>query len=199
MDQGYGRGWRRYAFDEVPLSPAHAHGSDVTIRVATAFNRGPGQLQTYLLELPPHSEGEAIALHIHRDVPTGKDVEELYILVDGDCMMTFSNGDEVPLRPGDVVTTYPGTGHAIRVVGDQPARVVAVVPHGYRTDRPAAAADPFPEVFNPRIQVVACHPTTMTPLEARCTRCGGSWALNGQGATLRALPEWASDHACPSA
>jgi quercetin dioxygenase-like cupin family protein len=196
MDQDYARGWRRYTFEDVATQLVNAHGSDVTIRAGTAFNRGPGELQMSLLELPPHAESEAIGLHIHRDVPTGRDVEEIYIVVSGNCVMTFSSGDEVTLAQGDVVTTYPGTGHALRVVGKAPARVVVVVPHAFRSDRPRSAVDAFPAQFNPRIEVVTCHPAQMTPLEARCRECEQKWAADLEGGGSIGLREWAAGHCC---
>jgi mannose-6-phosphate isomerase-like protein (cupin superfamily) len=196
MDHGYERGWRRYSFDEVSMRLVKAHASDVAIGAAAAFNRGPGELQMSLLELPPHAEGDAIGLHIHRDFPTGRDVEEIYIVVSGDCVMSFSNGDEVTLAPGDVVTSYPGTGHAVRVVGETPVRIVVVVPHAFRSDKALPAVDAFPEHFSPRIEVLTCHPSQMTPLEAQCRECGQTWAAGLRSEQPPGLREWASDHRC---
>ena len=196
MDQDYERGWRRYSFEAAAMRRVNAHGSDVAIGAAAAFNRGPGALQMSLLELPPHADGDAIGLHIHRDFPTGRDVEEIYIVISGDCVMSFSNGDEVTLGSGDVVTTYPGTGHALRVVGERPVRVVVVVPHAFRSDRPLSAVDSFPEHFNPRIEVLTCHPTRMTPLEARCSECGQTWAADLHDEPSTGLREWVSRHRC---
>lgn len=198
MNQGYERGWRRYTFDEVAVNPAHAHGADVEIRAGAAFNRGPGDLHVSFVEIPARHTGDAIGLHIHRDVPTGSDVEEWYIVVEGECVMSFTTGEEVRLGPGDLVTTYPGTGHALRVLGDQPVRIIAVVPHAFRTDRPAALYDTLPDEFRPQIRVLACDPVSMVPQEACCVICGSLWSTDQQDSRSRTLPEWARSHACRS-
>lgn len=198
MDQNYERGWQKYSFDSIVMREAKAHGSDVTIRAGGAINRGPGELNMSMVEVPSHTGGDAIGLHIHRDHETGHDVEELYIVIEGVGQMTFSNGDVVTLSAGDVVTTYPGTGHAFRTLGDVPVRLIAVVPHGFRTARRAVETDSFPERFAPTIQVLTCDPIALSPLEARCIRCGGGWAGDRSDDVANELPVWATGHACVS-
>jgi mannose-6-phosphate isomerase-like protein (cupin superfamily) len=196
MVQGYERGWRKYSYEEMPMRDVRAHGADIPIRAATALNRGPGELQISLMELPPDGSGDAISLHIHRDLPTARDVEEIYIILDGHGTMTFTSGDKVDLSPGDVVTTYPGTGHALRVSGDAGMRIVAVLPHAFRTNAPTAPVDPFPEAFAPRIQVTSCHPRTVAPIDAMCSDCGSTWTAATEGEEGLDLPQWASTHRC---
>jgi mannose-6-phosphate isomerase-like protein (cupin superfamily) len=192
VDQAYERGWRRYSFEEPAAREVRAHGADIVIRAASAVNRGPGELQMSLLELPPHGEGDAIGLHIHRDVPTGEDVEEVYIILEGLGTMTFTTGEKVGLAPGHVVTTYPGTGHSVRVTGAAPMRIVVVVPHAFRIDGSAGPVDVFPDMFAPRIRVTKCDPRSMSPQEALCSSCGGAWRT----APGDELPHWAASHEC---
>ncbi|MEQ3549749.1 cupin domain-containing protein [Pseudonocardia nematodicida] len=192
MDQQYERGWRRYSFDGAAMRAVRAHGAEVEIAVASAFDRGAGEMAMTLLELPPHDRGDAIGMHIHRDAPTGRDAEEVYIVVQGSCVMTFSTGEEVALAPGDAVTTYPGTGHAVRVLGEQPVRIVVVVPHAFRAEGAEFTGERLPGGFAPRIEVVRCHPTRMTPEHARCSGCGAEWVVEAGVA----LPTWAAEHPC---
>lgn len=196
MDQNYGRGWQAYSFDNATMHEVKAHGAKTAIGAAAAFNRGPGRLQMSLLEIPAGVAGDSIGLHIHRDFPTGRDVEEIYILVDGEGVMTFSNGDEVSLCPGDFVTTYPGTGHAFQVAGDRTARIIVIVPEGFRSDAPSAPADEFPDEFEPTIRIISCHPTFMTPVEAECRKCHDAWTVDVGSPGGEGLSHWAAQHVC---
>lgn len=195
-DQHYGRGWQGYSFGSATMHEVKAHGAQTAIRAASAFNRGPGRLQMSLLELPAGVAEDSIGLHIHRDFPTGRDVEEIYILVEGEGVMTFSNGDVVSMGPGDFVTTYPGTGHAFRVTGNRTARIVVVVPEAFRSDRPPVPFDEFPDEFAPKIRIVSCHPTSMTPVGAECRVCGEAWSVDGVEIGEESLSQWASQHLC---
>lgn len=196
MDQNYRRGWQSYSFERATMHEVKAHGAQSAIRASAAFNRGPGKLQMSLLEIPSGVKEDSIGLHIHRDFPTGRDVEEIYILVEGEGVMTFTNGDETSMRPGDIITTYPGTGHAFRVVGEHTARMIVVVPEAFRSDRPPASIDDFPTEFVPQIRIVSCHPTAMSPVEAECRACGATWSVHGCGVVDAGLPEWAAHHEC---
>jgi len=193
MDQGYERGWRRYSFGETPMTAVNAHGADIVISAGGVINRGPGQLQMSVLELPADSSADAVGLHVHRDVPTGREVEEFYIVISGRCRMSFTNGDETELGPGDVAVTYPGTGHSVRVIGPDPVRLVVMLPESFRTARTPPVADAHPSEFSPQIAVLDADPARMTPLRARCSECGTLWSQKDADA---ALPEWAKVHAC---
>jgi mannose-6-phosphate isomerase-like protein (cupin superfamily) len=196
MDQGHELGWRQYSFEEMQMRDIISHGGDIQVHAATPIKRGPGELHISLVELPPHAEGYAIGLHVHRDLPTGKDVEEIFAILEGHGIMTFTNGDTVALSPGDVVTTYPGTGHALRVTGDIRMRLVAVLPHDYRTAASSVPASRFPDRFSPRIQVTSCHSRTMAPLEALCNSCSATWKADSGDEGAINLPQWATAHPC---
>ncbi|WP_235735632.1 cupin domain-containing protein [Nocardioides alcanivorans] len=193
MNQGYDRGWSRYSFGDASMGAVNAHAADIAICARGVINRGPGRLQMSILELPADSSGDAIGLHMHRDVFSGREVEEFYIVISGRCRMSFTNGDEVDLGPGDVAVTYPGTGHAVRVVGRDPVRLVVMLPEGFRTARTALAADTDLPEFSPQVTVLDVDPAQMTPLRARCAGCGALWSQESAGI---ALPEWARIHAC---
>lgn len=194
MDQGYERGWRRYSFSETPMAAVKAHGADLVISAAGVINRGVRGLQVSILELPADPSADAIGLHVHRDVPTGREVEEFYIVISGRCRMSFTNGDETDLGPGDVAVTYPGTGHSVRVLGCEPVRAVVMLPEGFRTARTPPVTAAHSSEFSPQIAVLEADPAQMTPLRARCGECAALWSLEDAGV---GLPEWARGHICP--
>lgn len=193
MDPNYERGWQRYGFDNIEFADAHVHGADVEIPTGVAFDRGPGELQMHFGIVPPGAGTESIAMHVHRDLATGADVDEWWIIIEGEGEMTFSNGDVVALGPGDVVGTYPGTGHSFRATGEIPVRLVAVLPKWFMN---GAAAHPVPAAFAPTIVVEQVDDSTWNPTVARCSRCGARWARPDDNPTASTLPIWAREHAC---
>ncbi len=191
IDHHYERGWRRYGFDNVPFTDRSIHGSDIPITVRNIFNRGFGEAHISFGIIPP-SDDAAIGMHIHRDVPTGTDVEEWYIIVDGEGEMTFSNGDVERVGSGDLLAIYPGTGHSFRATGDAPLRLISITPQMYTTKAPVTA---MPDAFAPAI-VVGDVDDTMNPLDAICRRCGATWSRPADDRSAASLPKWARTHAC---
>ena len=191
IDHRYERGWRRYGFDNVPFTDRCIHGSDIPIAVRNIFNRGYGEAHISFGILSP-SEDAAIGMHIHRDVPTNTNVEEWYIIVDGEGEMTFSNGDVETVGSGDLVAIYPGTGHSFRATGSQPLRLISITPEMYTTKNPVT---PFPDAFAPTI-VVGEVDETMNPYDATCSRCGATWHRPAEDQAVASLPKWARTHAC---
>jgi mannose-6-phosphate isomerase-like protein (cupin superfamily) len=191
IDHHYERGWRRYGFDNVPFTNRAIHGSDIPIAVRNIFNRGYGKAHISFGIISP-SDDAAIGMHIHRDVPTSTDVEEWYIIVDGEGEMTFSNGDVETVGSGDLVAIYPGTGHSFRATGDVPLRLISITPQMYTTKAPVTA---LPDEFAPTIAVGEVD-DTMNPLNARCRRCGATWCRPADDRPAASLPRWARTHAC---
>jgi mannose-6-phosphate isomerase-like protein (cupin superfamily) len=191
MDHRYERGWRRYGFDNVPFTDRAIHGSSIPIAVRNIFNRGTGKAHISFGILSP-SEDASIGMHIHRDVPTNTDVEEWYIIVDGEGEMTFSNGDVEKVGPGDLVAIYPGTGHSFRATGKVPLRLISITPEMYTTKHPVT---PTPDAFAPTI-VVGAVDDTMNPLDATCRRCGATWSRPADDRSAASLPKWARTHGC---
>jgi mannose-6-phosphate isomerase-like protein (cupin superfamily) len=191
IDHHYERGWRRYGFDNVPFTNRAIHGSSIPIAVRNIFNRGTGKAHISFGILEP-TEDAAIGMHIHRDVPTNTDVEEWYVIVEGEGEMTFTNGDIERCGPGDLVAIYPGTGHSFRATGQKPLRLISITPEMYTTRNPVT---PFPDAFAPAI-VVGEVDEAMNPFDATCSRCGATWHRPTGDRSASSLAKWARTHAC---
>ncbi len=193
MDHQYERGWQRYGFDNQPFTQAASHGSSSPIAVGVAFHRGVGKPHISFATIPADTPGQAIGMHMHRDVPTGTDIENWYIVIDGVGEMTFSNGDTVLCHQGDLVVFYPGTGHSFRAIGG-PVRVIAITPEMW-TEAPGrnVETDDYPEEFRPRIRVGDVD-SDMCPLNAICSVCGAEWRRPADDQEAATLPTWARDH-----
>src|SRR5881398_2970298 len=107
---GYDRGWHRFGFDTMDFQPMRAHSGGSDIDVSLVYDRGAFKPFIAYCVIPPGGETPALGLHVHRDVPTGKDVEEWYLIVEGTGIQRFTNGDSVEFSAGDLLATYPGTG-----------------------------------------------------------------------------------------
>ncbi len=88
MDHTSERGWHRYGFDNLDFVERAIHGSDVPITLRTVIHRGVFKPHITLAVIEPSETEQAIGMHIHRDLPTGTDVEEWYIIVDGRAVMS---------------------------------------------------------------------------------------------------------------
>ena len=121
-DHGYERGWCRYGFDTLDFEPLAIHSGAGELDFTVAFNRGPGKPQICFMVIPPETPQPAVGLHIHRDEPSGEDLEEWYVIIEGTGVMRFTNGDSVSFRAGDLLGVYPGTGHSVVATGDEAVR-----------------------------------------------------------------------------
>jgi mannose-6-phosphate isomerase-like protein (cupin superfamily) len=186
-------GWRKYSFND-GMNRRAIHGSAVTIGVDRIFHRGPGEAHVSLGEIPPTTTEEAIGMHIHRDVAGDRDVEEWYIIVDGQGVMTFSDGTTSEVAQGDFVVIRPGIGHSFRAVGDRPVRLVSITPDMYPS---ASTIDDDRTPVNPRI-VIGEVDTSMNPLDATCADCGAGWVRPDDDRPAATLATWARDHPCRS-
>ena len=185
-------GWRRYGFDNLDFMKARVHGAEIDMQVAQAINRGVGQPNVSFGVVPPATAAAPIGMHVHRDLPSGHYVEEWYLIVSGHGEMTFSDGDTVELAAGDLVVTDPGVGHAFRALGDEPVRLVAVVPTMFTTDV-SLRGGPSP-VPPARIPVDEVDERTMNPVRAHCARCGAEWTRAANDTAAADLPHWARRH-----
>ena len=190
FDHQWERGWQRYGFDNQPFTDRAIHGSDSPITLHLAFNRGVWQPHITFATIPPDTPGQAIGMHVHRDVPSGKDVEEWYIIIDGTGEMTFSNGDVVEAGPGDMLAIWPGTGHSFRAIGG-PVRLVSITPQMFTSKN--SRIDEWPEEFTPRIRIVEVD-DAMNVLRAVCTDCGAEWVQGEDDRASADLPVWAREH-----
>jgi quercetin dioxygenase-like cupin family protein len=193
-DHGYERGWHRYGFESMEFIERTVHGGAADISVSLAFNRGPGKPHIALGIVYPGAEGPSIGMHIHRDDPTGEDLEEWYVIVSGRGIMNFSNGDSVAFVPGDLLATYPGTGHSIEATGDEPVRLVSITPKMF-TLPPGRHVDDCPERFEPRVRVLTTD-ETKNPLTAECADCGATWERPRDDRGAGTLPVWSVEHPC---
>lgn len=189
MDHQYQRGWQRYGFDNQPFVERAIHGAATPISIRLAFNRGTWKPHISFATIPPDTPGQAIGMHVHRDVPSGTDVEEWYIVIDGVGEMTFSNGDTVQAGQGDLIAIYPGTGHSFRAI-DGPVRLISITPEMFTYPSPV---DVYPDDFSPRIEVTDVD-ETMNVVRAVCSDCGASWERPDDDRESRGLAAWARDH-----
>ena len=189
IDHEYARGWQRYGFDNQTLAERTVHGASTPIPMIIALSRGRWQPQVSFAVVPPDTDGQAIGMHVHRDDPTGEDVEEFYIFIEGRGEMTFSNGDVVEVGPGDLVTTYPGTGHSFRALGG-PVKLIVVTPRMFLSTTPA---DDYPEEFAPRIRALEVDDVKVV-VRAVCTDCGAEWERPSDDLAATGLAVWAREH-----
>lgn len=107
----------RCNLDELPLELVQAHGGEGRIgfyRVAPAEALAGACNFIDLAVLPP---GASIGPHRHRE-----DEEEFYLVLEGTGLMR-RNGEEFPVRTGDLVRNPPGGEHTLRNTGGQPLRI----------------------------------------------------------------------------
>ena len=130
-------------------------------------------------------------MHIHRSAELGKDVEEWYIIIEGTGVQRFTNGDSVYFGPGDLIAVYPGTGHSLEVTGDQPVKMIGILPEVYTTVNPDAPS--WPETWNPRVRALS-RSETLNPTTAECSDCGQVWERPEPDSGSNTLAPWADDH-----
>ncbi|MDR1294466.1 MAG: cupin domain-containing protein [Bifidobacteriaceae bacterium] len=194
MHHQFDRGWQRYGFDNQEFRDAAIHGASWPISLTLAFNRGLWQPHISFSTITPGSPGQAIGMHVHRDVPTGKDVEEWYIIIDGRGEMTFSNGDVVEGGPGDMIAIWPETGHSFRAIGDKPLRMISITPKMFSYPNPEGAHDdPWPDEFHPQIKVLDVDEQVVA-VNAVCATCGARWERPADDKEAASLPVWARQH-----
>jgi mannose-6-phosphate isomerase-like protein (cupin superfamily) len=192
---GFDRGWYRYGFDTVEFTERAIHGGGAEIGISLLFNRGPGKAHAAYGIVYPERAGEApaIGMHIHRDEPTGEDLEEWYIIIDGTGIQHFTNGDSVEVGPGDVIACYPGTGHSLEATGDEPVRFVSITPKMYTSSSPVL--DSPPEKFEPRIHVLTTT-EAKNPITAKCSDCGATWERPADDTGSNSIADWSIEHDC---
>ena len=194
MEHQYERGWQRYGFDNSEFTDEKpAHGAQTAIVGGLAFNRGVGKPHATFVTIPPDTPGQGIGLHTHRNLETGKDSEVWYIIIEGRGEMTFTNGDVVECGPGDLITTYPGTGHAFRAVGG-PVKVISITPEMFTYDTESERTDEFPEAFSPVIRIMDFDEGSMCVRSAECAVCGEEWHRPESDPEAATLPPWAREH-----
>jgi mannose-6-phosphate isomerase-like protein (cupin superfamily) len=188
MDHTYERGWHRYGFDNMEFTERAIHGATIPITLKLALNRGLFKPHISFATVEPTETEQTIGMHIHRDLPTNTDVEEWYIIIDGKAVMTFSNGDTVDLGAGDMIATYPGTGHSFRAT--ETCRLISITPQMFTSRSPV---DEAPEQWNPRIYVSEVN-DAMNALKAQCTVCSEEWTRPDDDLGSNTLPVWARQH-----
>jgi uncharacterized cupin superfamily protein len=191
-EHGYDRGWFRYGFDTMPFTERSVHGGGADIGFSLAFNRGVGKPHIAFGIVYPGSAEPPIGMHIHRDDPSGEDLEEWYIIVDGTGIQRFTNGDSVAVGPGDLIACYPGTGHSLEVTGEDPIRLISITPRMFTNRTPAIEG---PEGVEPRIRVLETD-ETKNPLRAECAECGATWERPDDDRGANTIADWSVEHDC---
>jgi mannose-6-phosphate isomerase-like protein (cupin superfamily) len=192
MDHQYERGWQRYGFDNQQFEAKAGHGSKTTISSVLAFNRGLGKPHVTFSLIPPNTTGLGLGLHVHRNLTTGKDAEVWFLIVEGHGEMTFTNGDVVNCGPGDLITSYPGTGHSFRAI-EGSVKVIAIAPEMYTFPDDSETTN-FPEDFSPRIRILEFDDGSMCVRHAVCSVCGSEWHRPDYDQEAATLPIWARNH-----
>jgi len=195
MEHQYERGWQLYGFGNQEFEEKPSHGSANTITGGLAFNRGVGRPHVTFSTIPANTPGQGIGMHIHRNLETGNDSEVWYIIIEGRGEMTFTNGDVVECGPGDMVVTYPGTGHSFRAIMD-PVKVVSITPEMFTYDPEFERTDVYPDKFSPQIRIIDFDDGTMCVSKAICTVCGEEWNRPESDHEAATLPSWARAHQC---
>ena len=193
IDHQYDKGWKRYGYDMLKFEGSAAHGAVTEIFASLAFNRGVGKPFVNYAIIPPDNPGQGVGLHVHRNTETGQDSEVWYIIIEGKAEMAFTNGDIVECGPGDLVTTYPGTGHSFRAVGG-PVKAIIVAPEMFTYDTEKTRFDPFPEEFDPAIKVLEYEKDSMSINSAVCSVCGEEWHKPPDDPAAETLLIWAREH-----
>ena len=193
-EHGYDRGWYRYGFDHMEFLKRSVHGGGAEIDVSLAFSRGIGKPHCAFAIAYPGAATPAVGMHVHHDDVTGEDVEEWYIILEGSGIMRFTNGDSVRFGPGDLLATYPGTGHSLEVTGDEPVKFILIAPNLFRMGS-GRTVDEWPERFDPRIRVLT-NDETKNALTAECRDCGARWERPADDRGANSLPTWATEHPC---
>lgn len=122
------RYWKERGDEEVRQVPA-IHDGTGTIGVR-AFFRGltTTGLNLHVWELPP---GSTEGRHIHAADDPADDFEEVYHVLGGRGVLEL-DGEDVPLEVGDTVLVPVDVDHGLRVVGDEPLRIVLIFAHPLR-------------------------------------------------------------------
>ncbi len=108
----------RWSFGEVPLEPQVAHdGRGEVFARRVLHDTGPGLAFVDLVEVPP---GAGVGLHSH-----GLDDTEVYVVLSGSGRYA-SGGEQVRVRPGDVLVNLPGGTHGLDNDGPAVLRLVVV-------------------------------------------------------------------------
>jgi len=107
----------RLNLDEVPLSEAQVHGGEGLIRFARLCDEGQSSGSCRLIgmaEIPP---GSSLGRHRH-----GSDEEEFCLVLNGQGVM-WRNGEEFPVRAGDLIRNPPSGEHSLYNLGPDPLRI----------------------------------------------------------------------------
>ncbi|WP_438447178.1 cupin domain-containing protein [Gorillibacterium sp. sgz5001074] len=102
---------------EAPLHTASSHKGKGEVRSVKLFSEEDYASKLkffYYMELPP---GTSIGYHTH------KENEEVYVIVEGHGVMTV-NGEERPVKPGDVLLNKPGWSHGLENRSDEVVKVL---------------------------------------------------------------------------
>jgi len=192
IEHDFQRGWKRYGFDNLPFSKSAIHGSDQEVSVCRIFDRGYKKAHISFATVYP-SETDAIGMHMHRDLQTKEDMEEWYIIIDGEAETSFSNGDTVECKSGDMIAIYPGTGHSFRAING-PCRIISITPEMFHYINEPPEYDRFPEQFDPQIVVTEINPESLCALKAICSECGAEWVCPTDDNCSSTLSVWAREH-----
>lgn len=194
-ERDYERGWQRFGLDTLDLAPARIHGGGADVDMALAIDRGRGKpFAAYVVIAPGDGDAEAppIGLHIHRG-PTGNEVEEWYVIIDGTGVQRFTNGDSVEFGPGDLIAVYPGTGHSLEVTGDKSVKLLAIMPEHFVSG--PGEHPQWPDTWKPRIRVLTVT-EQCNPLTAECAVCGKTWLRPDDDFGSNTLATWLAEHEC---
>lgn len=121
-DVGQVRVWKERLADG-GREVAAIHAGEGAIRVRPFF-RGltTTGINLHVWELPP---GSSEGRHTHPSDDPADDYEEIYYVLQGRGVLEL-DGEDVPIDVGDAVLVPVDVDHGLRVVGDEPLRIVLV-------------------------------------------------------------------------
>jgi len=107
----------RLNLDEVPLSEAQVHGGEGLIRFARLCHEGQSSGLCRLIGLAEIPPGSSLGRHRHEP-----DEEEFCLVLNGQGVM-WRNGEEFPVRPGDLIRNPPSGEHSLHSLGPDTLRI----------------------------------------------------------------------------
>ena len=107
----------RLNLDEVPLSEAQVYGGEGLMRFGFLCQEGQSSGSCRLIALVEIPPGSSLGRHLH-----GPDEEEFCLVLNGQGVM-WRNGEEFPVRAGDLIRNPPEGEHSLYNLGPDPLRI----------------------------------------------------------------------------
>jgi mannose-6-phosphate isomerase-like protein (cupin superfamily) len=107
----------RLNLDEVPLSEAQVCGGEGLMRFGFLCHEGQSSGSCRLIALVEIPPGSSLGRHLHQP-----DEEEFCLVLNGQGVM-WRNGEEFPVRAGDLIRNPPSGEHGFQSLGPDTLRI----------------------------------------------------------------------------